>query len=584
MRDSRAEPLPRRFGRGAAALALSLLIAAPAAAQIGRPIPLIAPPPPQKAAPATPPSLPAPPPPAAAAGSDIETQPLAPVDSSWLGTLGEANGGLPRNMWEGTARALVAAALPQLAPTSSPVLQDLARRLLLSDAESPQGQDPPDRPSLAALRLDRLLALGIVAEALPLLDALPDSAASDSLDRTRVELRFAANDVAGACRTVQQRIDRYPEVWWARALVACQALTGDRAAALLGLSVLAEQKAPSDPVFDSLVETLAGRPHKIDKLPQPTPLRLALLAAAKLPLPPDALAEAGPAALYGYATNETVPAERRLAAAERAALLGALPPEALGKLYLAIGFKPDEQTAAFAEGKLPDVPHTRAILYATARSSADARIRAAALAELLTDAKKRGAFLATARLVAPVLVELLPEDADSGFAGDAARALLATGHADAAERWLAAADASELRLVAHLAAPSANPGDAAALLNDSIAALASRDSSGAQARAALLLTLASAFEPVGVLDWRPLLAPPHQAMLPDAALWLDQRDAADARRVGETALASLLLAQAGGALTGEPIVLARVIAGLQAIGLGTEARALAVEAALAAGI
>ncbi|HXP31876.1 MAG TPA: hypothetical protein VN832_12355, partial [Stellaceae bacterium] len=555
MPASRAERCRRRCGRGAAALALSLLIAAPAAAQLGRPIPLIAPPPPpQEAAPATPavpPHLPAPPPPAAA-GTDIETQTLAPVDSSWLGTLAETSGGLPRSMWEGTTRALVAAALPQLAPTSSPVLQDLARRLLLSDAAAPQGQDPPDRPSLAALRLDRLLALGIVAEALPLLDALPDSIASDSLDRTRVELRFAANDVTAACRTVQQRIDRYLEVWWARALVACQALAGDRAAALLGLSVLAEQKAPSDPVFDSLIESLAGRPHKIDKLPQPTPLRLALLAAAKLPLPPDGLAEAGPAALYGYATNETVPAERRLAAAERAALLGALPPEALGKLYLAIGVKPDEQIAAFAEGKLPDLPHSRAILYVTARSSADARIRAAALAALLSDAKKRGAFLATSRLVAPLLVELQPADADTGFAGDAARALLATGHVDAAAPWLAAADRSELRLVAHLAAPAGNPGDATALLNDAIAALAERDSGGAQARAALLLMLASAFEPVGPLDWQKLLAPPHQAMLPDAALWLDQGEAADGRRVGETALASLLLAQAGGALTGEP--------------------------------
>ena len=63
-----------------------------------------------------------------------------------------------------------------------------------------------------------------------------------------------------------QRIDRYQEVWWDRALVACQALAGDGAKAALGLAVLAEQKAPTDPAFDALIDALAGRAHKIDKL------------------------------------------------------------------------------------------------------------------------------------------------------------------------------------------------------------------------------------------------------------------------------------------------------------------------------
>ncbi len=39
-----------------------------------------------------------------------------------------------------------------------------------------------------------------------------------------------------------------------------------------------------------------------------------------------------------------VPVERRLPAAERAALLGALPPDALADLYRQVAFKPEEQT------------------------------------------------------------------------------------------------------------------------------------------------------------------------------------------------------------------------------------------------
>ena len=53
--------------------------------------------------------------PKVAAPRGIEAQPLAPADASWLGTLGEDQGAFPRNMWRGTPRALVAAALPLLA-------------------------------------------------------------------------------------------------------------------------------------------------------------------------------------------------------------------------------------------------------------------------------------------------------------------------------------------------------------------------------------------------------------------------------------------------------------------------------------
>ena len=138
-------------------------------------------------------------------------------------------------MWQGTPRALVAAALPRLQPTGSPALQDLSRRLLLSNAVAPQGADAPDAPSLGALRVDRLMALGDVDDALALIDALPTTMGGEELDRDRVELRFAEDDTDGACRDVQSGIGRHQGVWWDRALIACQALAGDKAKAALGL-------------------------------------------------------------------------------------------------------------------------------------------------------------------------------------------------------------------------------------------------------------------------------------------------------------------------------------------------------------
>ena len=155
----------RQFAGATVAAALGLC-AVPAAAQLGPPVPLV----PQAAPPAqsapAPAAAPAPAPASNAAPEDIEAQPLAPTDASWTGTLGPNDGALPQTMWRGTERSFLAAALPLVAPSTSPALQSLARVLLLSDAAAPAGKDPADRPSLAAIRLDRMLALGLAKPAL----------------------------------------------------------------------------------------------------------------------------------------------------------------------------------------------------------------------------------------------------------------------------------------------------------------------------------------------------------------------------------------------------------------------------------
>lgn len=580
MRASRTEPLRRARTE---LVALALMAAGPAAAQLGPPIPLV---PSTPSGPSGAGEAPAVAPQRGDAPLGIEAQKLAPTNSSWTGTLGQDQGAMPETMWRGTGRAFVAAALPLLQPSSSPVLQDLARRLLLSNAASPAGTDEANRPSLAASRLDQLLALGDVEGALAVMDQLPPDPAGDAMDRARVELRFAANDTGGACHAVDDGIAHNQNRWWDRALIACQALAGDGAKAALGLSLLKEQKAPADPTFDALIETLGGEPHKIEKLPDPTPTRLALLAATKQPLPAQALGAAGPAALLAYAANEFVPVERRLPAAERAALLGALAPDALGALYRQVQVKPEEQVAALKDGKLPDDPKDRAILYQAARSGAPDETRATAIAAFFVAAKKRGAFPLAARLMAPALTELTPAGAAQAVAADAARALLIVGDSDAARGWIEAAGSKALVVLSRIAVPSAEPGqDIAALLHDGVAELASRDSAAAPAQAELLVSLLAAFdEPIGTLDWAPLLAPPHDATLPSAALWIDQQQAMAAKRVGETVLASILLVEANEFLLLEPVVLGRAIAGLRTVGLETEARALAVEAAIDAGI
>jgi len=563
----------------AAAFLPGLFLARQGFAQSGVPIPLY---PPSNVT-SGPGANPAPPletaPPAGSNG--IQTETLAPIDPSWTGTLGAADRALPRDMWSTTPRAFVAAALPLLQPTSSPVLQELTRRLLLSDAVAPQGQDPSGAPSLIDRRVDRVLAFGY-SDGAALATALPQNNASEVFDRDTVELRVVAGDLGGACGAVNDRAPRYSDRWWAEAVIGCQALTGSYDQARLGLSAMREQKSERDPVFETMLDAILGHRGKLDKFPDPSPFRMTLLGASKLPLPADALANATPAALAVWATSDKEPIAARLAAGEKAEALGALPPAGLGLLYGAVESKPDEQGTLLKSGKLPDDPRSRAIYYNLARTNEPGALRVAALAPLLADARRRGAFVPMARLIAPLIAELQPSPDLQSFAPEAARVLLAAGAYDRAAPWIALAGRPELSVVANFAQIGGNENVA---LGDALASLKTLDRETAWRQADLLIALASALGlPLNGVDFAALLQATHAGTVPNGALWLDQQQAAKAGRLAETVLTTVLLAAAGDHLSPEPIVLAQAIAGLQAVGLDADARALAVEAALDAGI
>ena len=586
MRGSRSERRARL-----AALLIAACLAPPAQAQVGAPLRLVPAPP---SAPSVTPDTVAPRAPDAGTADQplppgVQAAPLAPVDPAWLGNLSTADGALPETLWQGTEKAFVMAALPQLRPSLSPTLQDLARRLLLSNAVAPFGEDLPKSRGLAALRLDRMVALGYLDAAAQLIDQLPSKGDPEPLDRLRVEIGFLKNDNDGACSQVQSAIGRYQDVWWDRAEIACQALAGDAAKAALGLSLLRERQAPHDQVFDTLVEAIDNHAAaKVEHLPDPTPIRLALLAAAKLPLPADALQNADPAVLRAWATNASVPAERRLAAAERANALGAFPLDELRLLYGEIPFKPEERKTAIQQAG--ESPRARALLYSTARQDTTPAVRAEALQSLLQAGLKRGEFVVTARLVAPLLLEVTPNSDLDWFTPLAARALYASDHPEEARRWAELGGPTaqgQLFLIARLAEGDKGPAWPKDGLRSIIEGLQRKDAPVEPAKLLLSGALLQAVgEPIKPADWAALvgLPPAASAPLPNAAVWLDGADAVAGHRLGEALLDTLVMAQSGGRLSSEPIVVAGAVARLSALGMGAEARHPALEAALSVGL
>src|SRR5208282_4977759 len=173
-------------------------------------------------------------------------------------------------------------------------------------------------------------------------------------------------------------------------------------------------------------------------------------------------------------------------------------------------------------------------------------------------------FPATALLLAAAVAEIPLDGATSDFAADAARVLLAAGSADKALPWIAASQSKALALLARWAmGGKPQPGDATLLP----AALAARDPAASPRQADLLNALHGA---LGAPVLSPATAPAGQP--------------AAGQSLGETVLTALLACVSGDKLTSDPAALAQAVSGLRGAGLDADARRLAVEAALDAGI
>lgn len=607
----------RHLGRGAAA-GLVLAVAAlgamgEALAQAGPPLRLT---PPRIVEPAPPPAPPpAPAAPAAAPGDTpapaasptplIEVGRPPPVETESVGLSDPAQLKLPPDVWAGSNRELIdrlIAALPA-GGVSTPA-RDLAKRLLVVAGEPPAEAAPP-KVGFVALRAGKLLAMGDVESASALARLVPGRSEDDALSRVLLDAAFATYDNAAACALTRARLNRLNDPYWEKALIFCQALAGEHARAQLGLSLLREQNAPEDPAFARLVGALAGDTRAIvDRLPEPAPLHLAVMRAARQNLPADAAEAAGPLVLRMIATTPNAALETRLAAAERAEAYGAVPAETLAQIYDSVPFTPEQLAGAlsFAEGDRG--PRGRAILYRAAKAQTVGVARAEALQRSWRLARERGGYATAVRVALPLLLELTPGTELSFFAADAVRALLLAGRLEEARRWLAliraeALAGNELAATAEaLLWPVAWLADVEARRADTMplagrfaawrAAQEKRDAAALRHRAPLVATLIfSSGERPDPAIVAPLLAGDlarESAPMPNLGLWLGVGAALESGRVGETALFSLVLLGPDGAAGAAPHTVALVLDALRAAGLDAEARALAVEAAIAAGL
>lgn len=521
----------------------------------------------------------------------VEADILKAPSGESVGVLDRAHGGFPDTLWTGTPAVVARKLIPMLPGASgSLVVRDLERRLLLTAATAPEGAVESDRPSLVGLRMERLAAMGDSGGVVALAARAPQTVAGPLAQRARVEALLLDGKTPEACGQSQGLAGA--DGMAGKLRILCDFLAGRTLEGNLGLDLMREHK-DADHAFIAAAEVVSGLPPApIDKLTLDalTPLHVAAFGAAKLPLPPAAVAKAEPAVARAVAMSFATPFDVRLAAGERAEAAGVMAAQDVRKLYLEAVFAPDELAAPLARAETAGA-HAYALLFRAASDQPDPLIRAHFIAKALDLAQGRGQVAATARVFAPLIEQARPEPALLTVAPAFARAHLALGHAEATQ-WLdlARTDPAAAKAVARLwplaAVRAAAPGEAISVAGlaawrDTLAGLPPEVT--ARRAAVVLGALAALGAKIPEAAWLDVLDMPASNG-PNPALFALLQNAALEGRLGTTVLAALAGLGEQGLDKADSIALSEAISGLAVVGLGDDARKLAVEAMLANGV
>ena len=524
-------------------------------------------------------------------GPRVTVSDLAAIDPSGAGLLSDGAGGFPSDLWAGSSRPAIAARIAQL-PTApnSPAMQNLMKRVLLSQGNPPAGETPPDEPSFLAQRLLKLVANGLVDEA-AMLGA--QSARTDSFARQAwadaVLLQGRDSDACGDSTSPRQSSN---DAYWLKLRVFCYLAQNDEQAATLTLNVMRERNV-DDEAFFALADAIAtGGKASLTALPNPSGIHLAMIKKAKASAP-AALANWAPAAQL--LSQQSADPVLRLAAAERAALASILPIDELRAAYQGETFTPDQLDDPEEWAKKLPPARANALYFRSIAARTVPSARAAAFAAALQRAESQNRFALFATLAAGSAQQMPPSQETAWLAPNITRVLLYARRDKAAEQWLSV---------------MTSPTDAAAVnaLQIHLGLVRPSTENLARMQSALTWLGQNALKPGPAKAWLmeratreiPLLEGLGYTIPPDAqwaisanttgavpsgaaseALIAVGRSAVDGR-LGETVLNALVALGPGGPTRAQGQTVSRVVRALIGAGLRDEARALAIESVLAA--
>lgn len=544
-----------------------------------------------------------------AGGGSIEVNELQTLGADMAGVLTEDSGGFAPDVWRGTPRRVVDHLFSVMpVHTPSPAMRDLMRRLFMTQAIPPDNGSGEDGGFIAQ-RLELLAAMGDVESVEELLAVTPGRKSNERFVRIETGIHLVHGDFVNVCALVDGPGKESADDYWQQLMIFCEALSGAHPQAQLGLSLLREVGV-EDPIYYQMLDAMmAGEVPILEDIEGLSSLHIGIIRASRARLAPDVAIKLPPAILSAVASNADLDDMDRLTAAEQAAITGVLAIDDLRSLYDGIAFEEEVLTNPLTAIETLEAPLSRALLYQVAnRQTVDgARAEVAFLA--LESAHAAGLYAVTAQVFNDVIKQVPPRTDLIWFSGHAVRALAIAADAPAASGWLGllrvnATLSEEAALTLVQLVPVmrlAGLDEGAALDGAAINAWRKADevTPGSRDRAVLFYSLLESLgHPVEPSAWDALgyAEVPNELTevaennmnaadeLPDPVLWQRLVGAARSGITGETALLALATLGDMGASGAHPLAISHVVQAMTLVGLETEARTLAVEAALAAGL
>src|SRR5215831_3748493 len=390
-------------------------------------------------------------------GGSVERSELAPI----LATDGT---GLPLELWRGLDLKAVEELLAGLdLPPRSPAVHQLWRRMLLASAAPPAGS--PTEEHFVALRLEALYRSGLLAEMEAVLSQAGVAGPVVQMLRARRDIGLGRREIGcqGIAALAAPSSGLPDRLKGETQLLSgyCAAAGGDAQAAALAADLAREEGVEAELPLAVLIGFAGGTKPKLT-----LPARMLLLDYRFLELlgPVDAAQvfdRAEPALISALAADSALGGRVRIAAAEAALGLNALAPELMAQVYR-------RTSLTSAGGVDPGVtttdPALRHALYFQAIEAArPGTQKARFLRAILEDARKRGAYLQMARVLAPLIADLAITPDALWFAETALETELIAGRFELARRWAEAASLRQWLALIDVADPERRGGRLASL-------------------------------------------------------------------------------------------------------------------------
>lgn len=576
----------------------------------------------------------------------ISRQSLSPVSAESVGLLSDYSGGFSEDLWAGLGHADLYTLLTSLPNKGmhSPLWNSILRRMLLSRAIVPvAGEAPTDdtaiqqdltvpseQMSILALRVQWLLNAGFVDDALKLAQLKSRLTPDADILKDVVLGQLVIGAYEDACADIRAEQARSTDRFWQDALIICQVQSGNLSGASLAIELMSEMFPETNDIQTQLIEAATGVFPLDGPVEATTPLDIVLVRVSGAEMDSGLIDSLSPLALQAVANSKEMPPHVVLHAQERLAMLGAFGAEELAAAYMSVSL--DEPKLSEPDTTEDTVAQTQALSLEpvvqpaiesqpvtavnvepdTTRDPVSESIARARLFQSVNGGDAPDAYALTnlwatpdRRLSGPLMqattlqtLQVTPDELLLPIMPDMVRALVYGQRIDAAARW----DQKARRLFltnVDAAVPALREswvwfklaGEPATVSIEDLTLWRNTrtDTPAAEQRASeeLLLTLLQDVgHTVPQAVWRSLTPSQaeHIGVVPDMVTWNALTNAVEQKNTGEALLLAALLAGDNPANRIPNMVLSRQIRVLAVFGLTQEARTLAAETALYAGL